>query len=88
MREFLDSILTFILCSTLSDDEWTLISTLNDLSYTLPNYSALLGVLQARDSVSTATDRLAFYFKAAGVDITMASEGKTDIYLGDVIGCN
>jgi hypothetical protein len=84
LRGFLDSILAFISCSTLSDAEWATINTLNDLSYTLANYTALLGILDARESVSTAKDRLKYYFKAASVEIpeTGPAVGKTDIFIG------
>ncbi len=92
MRGFLDAILSFILCSTLSDDEWATIDTLTDLSFTLDNYLALATILITRDSVSGAQDRLKFYFMAAGVQIpgvqapvTGPSIGKSDIYLGDAL---
>lgn len=85
MRDFLDAILAFIICSTLSDAEWSTIDDLNDQSYTLENYEALLGILDARDSVSNARDRLAYYFKAAGVEITASSAGKTNILVGGVL---
>lgn len=85
MREFLDAILAFILCSTLTDDEWATIDDLNDQSYTLANYEALLGILDARESVSQARDRLAYYFKAAGVEIVASSNGKSNIYVGSVL---
>lgn len=86
MRSFLDAILTFILCSTLSDDEWTTIDTLTDQSITLANYQALAGVLISRESVSDAQNRLKYYFMAGGVVIAVTDApvvGKTDIYVGD-----
>ncbi len=86
MRDFLDAILSFIACSTLSDDEWATIDTLTDQSYTLANYNALLGILIARESVSNATDRLKKYFQSAGVTITEEPVlAKSNIYLGDAL---
>ena len=82
MRAFLDAILAFIACSTLTDDEWGTIDYLNDQSYTLANYNALLGILDARESVSSARDRLRYYFLAAGVDVPESSAGKSNIFIG------
>ncbi len=82
MRDFLNDILSFILCSTLSDEEWGTIDDLTDQSVTLENYTALLGILDERESVSNARDRLAFYFKAGGVEVPESSAGKTNIFIG------
>lgn len=75
--------MAFITCSTLTDDEWATIDDLVDQSVTLENYNALLGILDARESVSTARDRLRYYFMAAGVDVPVSSNGKSNVYLGD-----
>jgi len=82
LRDFLDAILAFISCSTLSDDEWGTIDTLTDQSYTLENYNALLGILDERESVSAARDRLKYYFQAAGIEITASSNAKSNVFIG------
>lgn len=85
MRAFLDAILVFINCSTLTDPEWAEIDELNDQSYTLVNYNALLGTLDARESVSSARDRLRFYFQAAGLTVEESSAGKSKIFIGGAL---
>lgn len=82
MRDFLDAILAFISCSSLSDDEWGTIDTLIDESYTLENYEALLGILDARESVSAARDRLRYYFLAAGVEVSESSNPQSNVFIG------
>jgi hypothetical protein len=82
LRDFLDAILAFISCGTLSDEEWGTIDSLTDQSYTLENYNALLGILDARESVSSARDRLRYYFLAAGVQVTESTNPKSDVFIG------
>ncbi len=82
MREFLDGILMFISAGTLSNEEWATIGSLDTQGIILENYTFLLGVIDARESVSGARDRLGFYFKAAGVSIPQTATGKSNIFMG------
>lgn len=89
VREVLNAILVFINTPTLSDDEWsTLESQVEIDSEATVVYEALLGILNSRETVSGAQDRLAYYFLAKGVEIprdVTGTGGKSNIYLGDVL---
>lgn len=78
----IDAILAFIDTASLNDDEFEMI-TISDLAYTAALYSEILLVLDSRESVSSVRDRLGFYFKARGVEISETpAAGKSQIYLG------
>lgn len=82
MRDFLDAILQSIGSASLSDSEFSAL-TIDVYDYDQATYDALLAVLDARESVSSMKDRLAFYFKSKGAEINPpADQGKSQIYLG------
>ncbi len=81
MRDFLDSILSFIAADSLTDGEWAAI-TLEVQEYSAAVYTVLLGILDDRESVSSTRDRLRSYFLARGTQVESSSAGKSNIYLG------
>lgn len=82
MRTFLNGILAFIDCESLTDDEFNSLGTLTQ-DYTVDVYNALKGVLTARESVSSSLVRLLEYFQAKGVDVgTSAKTPTSQIFLG------
>lgn len=78
MREFLDSILTFIQSESLTDEEFETIE-LEDESYTVETYLALRTILEAREGVSDQVERLRTYFMARGVDVNATPEVPTPV---------
>lgn len=82
MRDFVDAILAVISSASLNDDEFELI-TIETQAYTAALYAEIMLVLDSRESVSSTRDRLTFYFKAKGVEVTQPSAGVTNIYCGD-----
>jgi hypothetical protein len=84
IRAFLDAILAFITCSSLTDNEFSSL-TISVYGYDLSTYTALLGVLTGRESVSSARDRLRYYFLAKNVTIPDAPAGKSNVYIGDAL---
>ena len=84
MREYLDAILSFIGSASLSEEEWEAV-TLPGSPTDLQVYNALLGVLNARDMVSTQQDRLFFYFKAKGAQVPEPVLNKSNIFVGAVL---
>lgn len=87
MRDFLNAILAFIGAPSLTDDEYTSIDQtgLAVSTYNVQCYNALSGVLVSRETVSTITDRLYYFFLSKGVAVTPVAKGKTNIYVGDVL---
>ena len=82
MRNFIDAILTAISAASLNDEEWAMI-TISSQTYTKALYLEIAAVIDSR-GISSALERLGFYFKARNVDIGDApSTGKSNIYLGD-----
>lgn len=81
MRDFIDAILAFIDAASLNDDEFDLV-TVTDQAYNDALYTNVLLILDSRESVSSVRDRLGFYFKARGVDISETPAAKSQIYLG------
>lgn len=79
MRDFLDSILEFIGCESLTDEEFQTISLTEPPAYTSEAYDALKTVLQARENVSDQVKRLKFYFIAKGVDLSGTSPVKKPV---------
>jgi hypothetical protein len=75
--------------TSLTDEEFESegISALEHQEYSVENYTALLAVLDARDAVSGDRDRLGYFFRAKGTEITTASAARSNIYLGDGL-CN
>ncbi len=81
MRDFLNFILDFIAASSLTDEEFDALTVTSPV-YSLEVYTALLGVLDDRESVSSTRDRLRYIFMAGGVAIEVSSAGKSNIFLG------
>lgn len=86
MRAFLDAILAFISAASLSDAEFSTI-TLQNQDYSAETYLALLSILDSRETVSGARDRLKYYFLARGTEVVETSTAKTNILVGGVL-CN
>ncbi len=82
MREFIDAILTSIGAASMNDEEFELI-TITEATLTKELYTEILLVLDSREAVSSDRDRLAYYFKARGIDIaTVAPARKSEILIG------
>ena len=84
MRDFLNAILSFIGATSLTDNEFDALE-IDSATYDAATYSALSGVLVSRESISTLHEKLAFYFQAKGVSITVTNTGKSNIFLGGVL---
>lgn len=85
MRDFLDAILAVIDAESLTDEEFETLD-LSAQVYDLATYTALQGILSARDGVSDQPQRLEHYFLARGVDLSGAGElapGVSHILIGD-----
>lgn len=80
----MNAILAFIGAASLSDDEFNAL-TIEDQVYTEEVYLALIGVLDARESVTSTRDRLTHYFQARGVEVTAPSAAKSNILVGGVL---
>jgi hypothetical protein len=86
MRSFLDAILAFIGQASLSDAEFGVVqSQIENVSDDLLNYQALDSVLESRDLVSSARDRLRFYYLSKGLNIPAPDMAKSNIYLGSAL---
>lgn len=81
MRDFLNGILTFIGASSLTDEEFETATSELPL-YDQSTYDDLSSILKSREMVSTYLDRLNAYYKAKGVSISEANNGKSNILLG------
>jgi len=81
LRAFVDAILSFIGSTSLTDEEFGWI-TITSQTYTSALYLEIMGVLDARESVSSTRDRLTSYFEAKGVTVTEPSAAQSKIYLG------
>lgn len=84
MRDFLDGILNFIDCESLTDLEFAGIDLALPL-YDQATYEALANVLKNREVVSTAQDRLIAYFKAKGFEADAISTAQSNILVGMVL---
>lgn len=71
----------FIGAATLTDPEFESI-TLIGMNYDAASYSALLGVLDSREVVSSTRTRLTNYYLARGVQVTEPSAGTSNIFIG------
>ena len=85
MRDFLDAILTIIGASSLTDGEYASFPSLAQ-EYSVAVYEALLEILDDREAVSSTRDRLRYYFLARGVEVEESSPGRSNIYVGSVLG--
>lgn len=82
MREFLNSILASIGSESLTDDEFAAIDLPYE-EYSLAVYSALKGVLEGRDSVSSQLDKLISYFASRGINVVeTAYQPISQIFVG------
>lgn len=84
MRDFFDSILEFIVATSLTDDEFATTTSLIPI-YDQGTYDDLARVLESRESISVLKDRLVQYYKARGVDVAPKSVAKSNIYIGSVL---
>lgn len=84
MRDFLNSILSFIGTTSMTDVEFATVQATLPL-YDQATYDDLSRILVSRESVSVYQDRLLAYYTAKGVEITPAKTGKSNIYLGDAL---
>lgn len=84
MRDFLDAILAFIGAESLTDEEFAFdeIAALDVQEYSADVYTALLLVLDTRESLSETRTRLKNYFEARGTAVTATSAGASNIFLG------
>lgn len=87
MRDFLNGILTFISAESLTDPEFETVQSTSTV-YNQSTYDDLALILQSRESVSTYQDRLIAFYKAKGVDVTIASTAKSNILIGSVLSCD
>jgi hypothetical protein len=78
---YLNAILSFIGSASLTEEEFDSL-TVDSLSSDLEIYAALLSILNARDMVSTQQDRLFWYYKAKGVEVSQPSQAKSNIFVG------
>lgn len=84
MRDFLNGILSFIVASSLTDEEFALCESEIPI-YDQASYDDLSRVLATREAVSTMQARLLAYYTARGVQLTAATTARSNIYLGDVL---
>lgn len=84
LRGFLNYILDFINASSLTDDEYALVSSLDnpDFEWNVETYTVLAGVLDARGAGSGDSLRLKYVFLAQGVTLTEYVDSSFDILLG------
>lgn len=80
----MDAILAFIGAESLTDEEFAYseIDALETEEYSTAVYDALVVVLDARELVSTMRDKLGYYFRAKGVEITTPTAARSNIFLG------
>ena len=84
MRDFIDAILTFIEAATLSDEEFDAL-TIEAAALDAETYAAIDAVLDSREDISTAKDRLLKYFQAGGVDVGPIESPKSQIFVGGAL---
>jgi hypothetical protein len=84
IRDFLNAILAAISASSLTDDEY-LSATYFVQDFSIDNYNFLLGVLDARETVSSTRDRLRYYFMAKGTTVDESTPAKSKILVGAVL---
>lgn len=85
MREFLDSILTFIATESLTDAEFATVTATHPL-YDQSTYDDLSRILAGRENVSIMQDRLTFFYNAKGVKVKETITSSSNIWLGSPIG--
>ena len=88
MRDFLNAIMAWIGQTSLTDLEYGTVDQdgLTVSVYNQALYAQLSLVLDTRDAVSSAQERLVAFFNSKGVEVTeVVSAGKSQIYLGDAL---
>jgi hypothetical protein len=87
-RATIDALFGQIGTSSLTDQEWTdLQENLDAVGVNVESYEALLAVLDSRESISEARNRLRYYYLARGVDVGTEEESAaaSNIYIGDAL---
>jgi hypothetical protein len=84
VRDLIDALFAQIGAASLTDVEFDAL-TIEAVNLDVTTYQALLAVLDAREGVSNARDRLKYYYLSRGVDVADVSNAQTKIYLGDVL---
>ncbi len=82
MRDFLDSILSFIGSESLTDGEFDGVeATIED--YTQEIFNELKAILEARENVSDQLAKLTHYFQAKGIEVMDTEKTPTSqIFIG------
>lgn len=81
MRDFLDAILAFIGAESLTDAEFATVTS-SVQEYSQEVYDELSAIIQERELVSTVHEKLGYYFKAKGLDLSEADTAKSEIFVG------
>lgn len=81
MRDFLNSILSFIGSTSLTDDEFETVEATHPI-YDQATYNDLSRILQGRENVSIFQDRLTKYYQAKGVDVAPRNTATSNIFIG------
>ena len=81
MRDYINSILAAIGASYLTDDEFDSID-LVIYGMNVETYNTILSVLDSRELVSNTRDRLTYFFLAYGVQVSLPSAAKSNIFIG------
>lgn len=84
MRDWINTVLSFIGTTSLTDDEFESLP-IEAAMYDQDTYDAIVGVLQSRESVSNLLDRLTAYWQARGIEFTPATNGRSNILVGAVL---
>lgn len=85
MRDYLNSILSFIGAESLTDDEFATIDPDLDVDDDEAVYAELKEVLESRDNISTTLTRLDNYFLAKGLELPESDSSKSQIYIGSAL---
>lgn len=84
MRDFLNGILSFIVQTSLTDEEFASCTSTIPI-YDQNTYNDLANVLENRSAVTVVQDRLVAYYKARGVDVSPNDTAKSNVLLGMVL---
>ena len=84
MRAFYNSILDFILATSLTDEEFATTVAIVPV-YDQATYDDLSRILLSRGNVTDMQARLVSYYAARGVAVSPASAGDSNIFIGSVL---
>jgi len=84
MRDFIDSILSVIGATSLTDIEFSSVSATFSI-YDQASYDSIAEVLVSREAVSSTRDRLIAHYKANGFDVTPNLGNGSNILVGAVL---